>query len=97
MTGTWDMFLNISELELGHIVNGMHVVRGTGRVRFQLETGELLEVRGVLFVPGLGKNLLSVAALEDAGYTTLFRQGHVFIHSKSDGLDSMVLLGERRS
>ena len=61
-----------------------------------MQTGELLEIGGVLFVPGLGKNLLSVAALEDVGYTTLFRRGHVFIHSESDGLDSMVLLGERR-
>ena len=46
--------------------------------------------------PGLGKNLLSVAALEDARYATLFRRGHVFIHSENDGLDNMVLLGERR-
>ena len=96
MTGTWDMFLSISELEPRYIVNGMYAVRGNRRVHFQLQTGELLEVEGVLFVPGLGKNLLSVVALEDAGYTTLFRRGHVFIHSESDGLDSMVLLGERR-
>ena len=96
MTGTWDMFFNISELEPRYIVNGMYAVRGTGRVHFQLQTGELLEVEGVLFVPGLGKNLLSGAALEDVGYTTLFRRGRVFIHSESDGLDNMVLLGERR-
>ena len=90
------MFLSVSELGDRHIVNGMHAVRGTGRVRFQLQTGELLEIRGVLFVPGLGKNLLSVAAFEDVGYTTLFKRGHVFIHSETDGLDSKVLLGERR-
>ena len=46
--------------------------------------------------PRLGKNLLSVATLEDVGYTTMFRRGHVFIHSENEGLDSMVLLGERR-
>ena len=96
MTGTWDMFLSIFELGPGHIVNEMNAVRGTGRVRFQLQVGGLLEIGGVLIVPGLGKNLLSMAALEDVGYTTLFRRGHVFIHSESDGLDSMVLLGERK-
>ena len=37
-----------------------------------------------------------MAALEDVEYTTLFKQGHVFIHSENDRLDSMVLLGERR-
>ena len=46
--------------------------------------------------PRPGKNLLSVATLEDAGYTTMFRRGHVFIHSENEGLDNMVLLGERR-
>ena len=46
--------------------------------------------------PGLGKNLLSMTTLEDARDATLFRRGHVFIHSENDGLDNMVLLGERR-
>lgn len=53
MTGTWDMLLSVSELGPGHIVNGMHAVRGAGRVRFFLQVGELLEIGGVLFVPGL--------------------------------------------
>ena len=90
------MFLNVSELGPGHVVNGMHVVRGTGTVCFQLQVGGLLEIGGVLFVPRLGKNLFSVATLEDASYTTLFRRGHVFIHSENEGLDSMILFGERR-
>ena len=90
------MFLSVSELGPKHIVNGMHAVRGTGRVCFQLQVGGLLEIGGVLFVPWLGKNLLSVVALEDAGYTTLFGRGHVFIHSENEGLDNMVLFGERR-
>lgn len=80
----------------GHVVNGMHAVRGIGRVRFHLQVGGLLEIGGVLVVPGMGKNLLSVAALEDARYTTLFRRGHVFIHSENEGLNNMVLFGERR-
>ena len=34
--------------------------------------------------------------LEDARYTTLFKWGHVFIHSENEGLDNMILFGERR-
>lgn len=49
-----------------------------------------------MFVSGLGKNLLSVEALQDAGYTTLFRRGHVFIYSENEGPNNMILQGERR-
>jgi hypothetical protein len=55
-------------------------VRGIGNVRFQLEFGELLEIDGVLFVPGLSVNFLSVSALEDVGYCVLFKREHVFIY-----------------
>jgi hypothetical protein len=76
MTGTWDVFLNISEIGPGQYVNEAYEVRGVGRVRFQLEFGELLEVDGVLFVPGLRVNLLSVSTLEDVRYATLFKRGY---------------------
>ena len=41
------------------------VVRGFGNFRFQLEFGEVLELDGVLFIPGLSVNFLLVSALED--------------------------------
>jgi hypothetical protein len=41
------------------------VVRGVGRVRFQLKYGGLLELDGVLFVPKLRVNFLSISTLED--------------------------------
>jgi hypothetical protein len=63
------------------------VVRGVGRVRFQLKYGEFLELDGVLFVPGLRVNLLLVLALEDVGYHTLFKREHVFIYR--EGVDLM--------
>jgi hypothetical protein len=64
-------------------------VRGVGSVRFQLEFGGLLELDGVLFVPGLRVNFLSVSALEDVGYFILFKREHVFIYRQ--GLDPMEL------
>jgi hypothetical protein len=89
MTGIWRIFLSITETSLGRLVEsegGMaQVVRGVGRIRFRLEYGGLLEVDGVPFVPGLRVNLLSVLALEDAGYSTLFKRGHVFIYR--EGVD----------
>jgi hypothetical protein len=70
-------------------------VRGVGRVRFQLEFGELLVVDGVLFVPGLRVNLLLVSALADVGYVTLFKSGHVFIYREGADLVEPQLIGDR--
>jgi hypothetical protein len=67
----------------------VRAVRGVGRVRFQLEYGGFLELDGVLFVPGLRVNLLSVSALEDVGYCTLFKREHVFIYR--EGVDPVEL------
>jgi hypothetical protein len=46
-----------------------------------------LEVDGVLFVLGLRVNLFSVSTLEDVGYCTLFKRGHLFIYR--EGVDSV--------
>jgi hypothetical protein len=99
MTGIWRVFPIIIETGLDRqVVNegGMaRAVRGVGRVRFRLEYGEFLELDGVLFVPGLRVNLLSVSALEDVGYCTLFKREHVFIYR--EGVDPMELqlIGDR--
>ena len=60
-------------------------VRGVGKLRFQLEYGGFLDLDGVLYVPGLRVNLLLVSTLEDVGYCTLFKRGHVFIYK--EGVD----------
>jgi hypothetical protein len=70
-------------------------VRGVGNVRFQLEFGGLLELDGVLFVPGLMVNLLSVSALEDVGYCALFKREHVFIYREGVDLVELQLIGNR--
>ena len=72
----------------------MREARGVGTVRFRLEFEEFLQVEGVLYVPGLDHNLLSVPALEDAGYVTMFKRGHVFIYV--DGPDpNPVMISDR--
>jgi hypothetical protein len=86
MTGIWRVFLIITnkvhdwQVESEGGMNG--VLCGVGRVRFRLKYGGILEFDGVLFVPGLRVNLFSVSSLEDIGYCTLFKRGHVFIYSK---------------
>ena len=60
MTRMLDSFMFISEIGPGHVVNGTHQIIRVDNVRFMLDFREILEVEGVLFVPGLRFNLLSV-------------------------------------
>jgi hypothetical protein len=71
------------------------VVRGVGRIRLWLKYGGLLEVDGVLFVPGLRVNFLLVSALEDVVYSTLFNWGHVFIYREGVDLVIPQLIGDQ--
>ena len=38
-----------------------------------------------MHVPGLKKNLISVAMLEDKGYDVVFSEGKAFLRSKTTG------------
>jgi len=50
-----------------------------GTVTFQREHGAPLTLTDVMYVPGLKKNLVSVAMLEDKGYDVVFSKGKVFL------------------
>ena len=50
-----------------------------GAVTFQREISSPLRVTNVFFVPGLNKNIIFVAVLEDHGYDVIFRKGKVFL------------------
>jgi hypothetical protein len=54
------------QVELGD--DKCYKIEGVGSISFILEYGARIHVDEVLFVPGLKKNLLSVATLEDKGY-----------------------------
>ena len=80
------------QLEGGHA----RVVCGVGKVRFQLSYGGYIDQDGVLFVPVMRVNLLSVSALEDAGYSTLFQRGHVYIFPDRDDLGHVYIYSKRK-
>ena len=64
-------------------------------VRFQFSHGGYIDQDGVLFVPGMRVNLLSVSTLEDAGYSTLFQRGHVYIFPNRDDLGHVYIYSKR--
>jgi hypothetical protein len=54
-----------------------------------------MDIDGVIFVPWLRVNFLSVSALENDGYCTLFKIGHVFIYREGADPVEPQLIGDR--
>ena len=82
MTGDRDLFSDLEEKDLG-----VHIEMGDdGRYSaFERESGKPFILKDVMHVPGLKKNLISVAMLEDKGYDVVFSEGKAFLRSKKTG------------
>jgi hypothetical protein len=53
----------VKQVELGD--EKCYKIEGVGSISFRLESGAILHVDEVLYVPGLKKNVLSFTTLED--------------------------------
>jgi hypothetical protein len=60
-------------------------VNGIGTITFQRDSGKPFQLKYVLHVPGLKKNLVSVTMLEDRGYDVVFNDGKSFLQHKTMG------------
>lgn len=65
--------------------DGRYIATGIGTISFERESGKPFVLKEVMHVPGLKKNLISVAMLEDKGYDVVFSEGKAFLHSKTTG------------
>ena len=50
-------------------------IKGVGEASYKLESGKLLKMEDVLYVPGLKKKLLSISGLEKEGFRVAFVDG----------------------
>ena len=80
------VFLSLSEIDsdccVGVGTSPQLAAKGVGNVRFELESGGFLEVVGVLYVPEMMVNLLSVSSLEVDRFGVAFYCGQVFLYSR---------------
>ena len=71
---------SISEKVNGDVTigdNSAHSVKGIGNCTLKLKLGSSLLLKGVLYVPGIKRNLISVTTLEDDGHNVAFMDGKV--------------------
>jgi hypothetical protein len=82
------------QVELGD--ENCYKIEGVGCISFRLEYGEMLHVDEVFYVPGLKKNLLSVATLEVYGYWVIFKDINALLWAKGIHLSTSKPIGSRR-
>ena len=89
MTGDKELFSDLEEKDLQmHIEmddDGRYSVTSIRTITFERESGKPFLLKGVMHVPGLKKNLVSVAMLEDRGYDVIFSEGKAFLRHKTMG------------
>ena len=54
-----------------------HPVKGVGTCTIKLESGMEIQLKDVLYVPEIKRNLISISALKDNGYKITFMNGKV--------------------
>jgi hypothetical protein len=69
-------------IEMGD--DGRYNATNIGTITFQRESGKPFQLKDVMHVPGLKKNLVLVAMLEDRGYD-VFNDGKAFLQHKTTG------------
>ena len=65
---------------------------GIGTITFERELGKPFLLKYVMHVPGLKKNLVSVAMLEDKGYDVFFSEGKAFLRHKTMGQTKKIVI-----
>ena len=83
MTEEKDLFSDLEEKDLGvHIEmgdDGRYSATSIRTISFERESGKPFILKDFMHVPGLKKNLISMAMLEDKGYDVVFNEGKAFL------------------
>ena len=87
MTEDRESFIDLEENDLKmHIEmgdDGRYSETSIGTITFQRESGKPFQLKNVMHVPGLKKNLVSIEMLEDRGYDVFFSSGKAYLRHKA--------------
>ena len=68
-------------------------IKGVREASYKLESGALLKMKDVLYVPGLKKNLLSISGLEKKGFRVAFMDFQVLMWPRGSTINDAVVIG----
>jgi hypothetical protein len=97
MTGQRNIFSCISEKNFSQKVtlgdDYQYAIKGVGESNHKLNSGNSLNMKDVLYVPGLTKNILYISALEKKGFRVSFIDGEVIMWAKGENLNEAIIIG----
>jgi hypothetical protein len=64
-----------------------------GESTYKLDSGTLMKMRDVLYVPSLTNNLLSISALDKKGFRVAFSDGEVLMWPKGKIIEDATVIG----
>ena len=70
-----------------------HSVKGIRTCTIKLKSGNSIHLSGVLYVPGIKRNLISISALEDDSYKIAFMEGKVLAWPKNSTIKKALTIG----
>ena len=74
--------------------NYQYSIKGSGEASYKLDSGKSLNMKDVLYVPGLKKNILSIYALDAKGMRVAFFNGQVLMCPKWNTIEDAIVIGE---
>jgi hypothetical protein len=97
MIGSEDSLSNLIHKYSPHKVklgdDYQYQIKGIGEASYKLNSGKLMKMKEVLYVPGLKKNLLSISASDKKGFRVAFINGQVLMWPRGKTLDDAVVIG----
>jgi len=97
VTGHKDSLTNLIKKDSPHKVklgdDFQYTIKGIGEASYRLESGKVMNMKEVLYVLGLKKNLLSISALEEKGFRVDFIDGQVLMWIKGKNFNNAVVIG----
>jgi hypothetical protein len=67
-------------------------IKGVGEASYKLDSGKPMNMKDVLYVPGLKKNILSISSLDEKGFIDDFIDGEVLMWPKGKYIDDVVVI-----
>ena len=90
--------MKLSEHESPHKVklgdDYQYPIKGSGEASYKLDSKKSLNMKDVLYVPGLKKNLLSIFALDAKGIRVAFVNGQVLMCPRGNIIEDATMIGE---
>jgi hypothetical protein len=69
-------------------------IKGVGESNYKLDAGTPMNMKDVLYVPGLTKNLVSISSLKKKDFIVSFIDGEVLMWSKGKTMEEIIAIGK---